>query len=79
MNGKILKPQKAKATRFGTINLNVSVLSSLFAVVVGLLIGFVILLVSNPSQALAAFMAILIGPLKGGMVSIGNVLYYSMP
>ena len=79
MNEKGFKPPKEKNTRFGTINLNVSVLSSLFAVIVGLLIGFVILLVSNPSQAVAAFMAIIVGPIQGGMVSIGNVLYYSMP
>ena len=36
-------------------------LSSLFAIIVGLIVGFIILLVSNPSQAAAGFATIITG------------------
>ena len=38
----------------------VGVLSSVFAIVIGLLVGFVILLICNPSQALPGFVTILV-------------------
>ncbi|MCL2045168.1 MAG: ABC transporter permease [Oscillospiraceae bacterium] len=53
-------------------------LSSLFAIILGLLAGFIILLVSNPSQAVAGFVTILTGGFSD-MFNIGQVLYYSMP
>ena len=54
-------------------------LSSLFAIVVGLLVGFLILLISNPSQAAAGFFTILSGPLTHGMKGMGQVFYYATP
>lgn len=54
-------------------------LASLFAIVVGLLVGLVILLVSNPGQAFAGFATILTGPLTHGMKGIGQVFYFATP
>ena len=53
-------------------------LSSLAAIVVGLLVGFIILLFSNPSQALNGFRAILIGAFVD-MKNIGQVFYFATP
>jgi len=53
-------------------------LSSVLAVIAGLLAGFVILLVSNPSQAFGGFIAILIGGFSD-MFNLGQVLYYAVP
>lgn len=58
---------------------NLGFLSSLFAIIVGLLVGFVILLVSNPSQGLQGFETILTGPLTHGTKGIGQVFYYATP
>ncbi|MEI7884215.1 MAG: ABC transporter permease [Clostridia bacterium] len=55
-----------------------SLLSSLMAIAVGLLVGFIILLVSNPAQAVDGFKAILVG----GFVdkkNLGQVLYFATP
>jgi len=70
---------KPKKRRFGAFTLNLSFLSALMAVVVGLLFGFIILLVSNPEQALSGFAAICLSPITGGMKQIGQVLYYATP
>ena len=53
-------------------------LSSIMAILVGLLAGFIILLVSNPSQAAAGFVTILTGGFSD-MFNLGQVLYYSVP
>lgn len=71
-----IKPQKRL---FGTLTLNVDLLSALMAIVVGMLFGFVIMLISNPSQALDGFAAIIISPLAGGSRSMGQVLYFATP
>jgi simple sugar transport system permease protein len=55
-----------------------AVLSSLMAVVVGLLVGFLVLLFSNPAQATNGFIAILTGGF-GDMKSLGQVLYFGTP
>ena len=55
-----------------------NVLSSLIAILVGLLVGFVILLLSDSSQAVGAFGAILTGGVSD-MKSMGQVLYYATP
>ena len=57
----------------------VRLLSSILAIVVGLLVGLVILLVSNPSQAFAGFAIILMGGFNNGMSSIGSMLYFATP
>lgn len=55
-----------------------NVLSSLMAILIGLLFGLVILLFSNPSQAFEGFGAILGGGLRD-MRSLGQVLYFATP
>jgi simple sugar transport system permease protein len=54
-------------------------LSSIFAIVLGLIFGFIVLVISNPSQAVGGFIAILTGSVTHGMKSIGQVLYYATP
>ncbi len=56
-----------------------SIASSLIAIVVGLAFGFLILLISNPSQAVAGLGIIAAGGFTGGMKGIGQVLYYATP
>lgn len=58
---------------------NLGFLSSLFAIIVGLLVGFLILLVSNPSEAGHGFVTILTGPLTHGAKGVGQVFYYATP
>ncbi|MCL2164046.1 MAG: ABC transporter permease [Oscillospiraceae bacterium] len=53
-------------------------LSSVMAIAVGLLIGLVILLVSNASQALGAFGMILTSGIRSGR-EMGQVLYFATP
>lgn len=57
----------------------VGVLSSVFAIVIGLLVGLIILFLSNPSQALPGFATILTGALTHGMKGVGQVFYYATP
>lgn len=56
-----------------------SFLSSLTAIIIGLIFGFIILLISNPSQAIAGFKIILMGGLTGGLKGIGDTLYFATP
>ncbi len=53
--------------------------SSILAIVIGLLFGFLILLFSHPDQALAGFATILRGGLTGGMRSIGQTINLAVP
>ena len=53
-------------------------LSSILVIIVGLAIGFVVLLISNPSQAFPAFMTILTFG-TGSMRNIGDVLLLATP
>jgi len=73
---KLLKP---KDRTFGTVLLNLNLLSALMAIVVGMLFGLIIMLISNPSQALGGFGAIIISPITGGPRVIGQVLYFATP
>ncbi len=57
----------------------VSAASSLIAILVGLLFGFIILLISNPAQAVRGLGVIASGGFSGGMKGIGQVLYYATP
>ena len=54
-------------------------LSSIFAIVIGLLVGLIVLLICNPQQALPGFATILTGSLTHGMKGVGQVLYYATP
>lgn len=58
--------------------LNFGFLSSLIAIAIGLLFGLIILLVSNPSQALEGFVTILTGAFQD-MRSIGRIMYFATP
>lgn len=53
--------------------------SSVFAIVIGLLFGFVVLLCCNASQALPGFATILTGAFTHGMKGVGQVFYYATP
>lgn len=53
-------------------------LSSVLAVLLGLVAGFVILLISNPAQAVDGFITILTGGFSDKF-NLGMVLYYSAP
>jgi len=55
-----------------------SLFSSLAAILVGLLAGFLVLLISNPNQALHGFRAILVGGFVD-MKNLGQVLYFATP
>jgi simple sugar transport system permease protein len=56
----------------------INVLSSVSAVIVGLLVGLVILLISNASQAFAGFWSILTSGFSN-MRELGQVLYFATP
>ncbi|MCL1805624.1 MAG: ABC transporter permease [Clostridiales bacterium] len=55
-----------------------SALSSFAAIAVGLVVGFVVLLISNPGNAVAGFLTLLSSGL-GDLKSTGQVLYYATP
>lgn len=57
----------------------VGLMSSIFAIIVGLLFGFVVLVISNPSQALPGFFTILTGSFTHGLKGVGQVFYYATP
>lgn len=52
--------------------------ASIFAILIGMLVGFLILLVSNPAKAVPGFLAILTGGMSS-MKNFGQVLYYATP
>lgn len=56
-----------------------SFLSSIIAILVGLLFGFIILLITNPAQALKGLGVILMGGFNGGAKGVGQMLYYATP
>ena len=53
--------------------------SSIVAILCGLIIGFIILLISNNKEAVPGFATILSGPVAHGMKGIGQVFYYATP
>lgn len=53
--------------------------ASVFSIIVGLLFGLVILLISNPDQALEGFGIILKGGISTGAKGMGQVLYFATP
>lgn len=58
--------------------LNFGFLSSIVAIAIGLLFGFVILLISNPPQAVGGFFTILTGAFRD-LRSIGRIMYFATP
>lgn len=53
--------------------------SSILAIFCGLFFGLIILLFSNPSQAIGGFMMILQGGFTDGIQGIGQMFYYATP
>ena len=53
-------------------------ISSIGAIIVGLLVGFIVLIISNPSRALEGLGSILAGSLQSSK-DIGNVFYFATP
>lgn len=61
-------------------NLNLfGLYSSLISIGIGLIIGFIVLALCNPSEAGNGIKTLLFGGFTGGIKSIGNVLYYATP
>lgn len=54
-------------------------MSSVFAILIGLLFGFIILLISNPSQAVEGLGIILKGGFSADGKGMGQVLYFATP
>ena len=57
----------------------VDVSGSVIAIIIGLLFGLVLMLIFNPSEAFKGFSVILSGGFNDGYVSMGNMIYYSVP
>jgi simple sugar transport system permease protein len=53
--------------------------ASLGAIALGLIVGLIVLLISNPAQAFNGFLTILAGGFSGGASGIGQVLYLATP
>ena len=53
--------------------------TSILAILAGLLVGLIVLLATNPSNAFPAFSALITGGFYSGMKTFGNVLYYAVP
>lgn len=53
--------------------------SSLIAILAGLLVGFIILLFTNPDQAMDGFLTILRGGFSGGAKGFGDMLHHATP
>ena len=53
--------------------------ASIIAILAGLIVGFIILLITNPAQALPGFWTILKGGFTGGSKGIGDMIYLATP
>lgn len=60
-------------------NWGISLISAVAAILIGLLFGFIILLISNAKEAVPGFIAILQGGFADGAKGIGDVLYNATP
>lgn len=56
-----------------------AVASSLFAIIIGLVFGYIVLLISNPEKAGEGISTILFGTFESGGEGIGQVLYFATP
>ena len=56
-----------------------SIVSSLLAILMGLVVGFIIILIANPSDALQGLSILLTGGFREGLSSIGQVIYLAVP
>lgn len=69
----------AEALKMKSRKMLISILPSIMAIFAGILIGFIILLLVNPGQALSGLKTILIGSFYKGTKSIGNAFYIATP
>jgi len=53
--------------------------ASVISILIGFAFGFLVLLASNPANAVGGFMTILMGGFSEGMKGTGNVLYFATP
>ncbi len=54
-----------------------NLIASIAACVIGLLVGFLVLFISNPGNALSGFTALLTGAISDGFAGFGNVITYA--
>ncbi|MFW6298080.1 MAG: ABC transporter permease [Bacillota bacterium] len=57
----------------------IKALSSIVAIIAGLLVGLVVMLIANPGQAFPGFLTILAGGFNRGLRSMGDMFYYGAP
>ncbi|MFP4077865.1 MAG: ABC transporter permease [Candidatus Izemoplasmataceae bacterium] len=57
----------------------IKAMSSIVAILAGLLVGFIVMLIANPGGAVSGFTTILTGGFNRGLRSIGDMLYYGVP
>lgn len=70
---------KKKILRILEKDIFVNLLSSIFSIIIGILLGFIILLFSNYHDAPFALRTILLGGFAGGLRGLGQVLYIATP
>lgn len=58
---------------------SIKALSSIAAIIAGLLVGLIIMLIANPGVAIPGFLTILAGGFNRGLSSMGDMLYYAVP
>jgi ABC-type uncharacterized transport system permease subunit len=57
----------------------VSSVSSVLAILIGLLFGFALMVVVSPGESLRGFWIILVGGFNGGLLSIGSMIVFATP
>lgn len=57
----------------------VSAVSSVLAIVIGLLFGFLLMIVVSPSESIQGFRIILTGGLNDGLLSVGSMIVFATP
>ena len=69
-----------KAKKKFDISNHTGILSSLIAIIGGLIIAFIVLMITNPSKGLAAFTTLITGGFQmGGMKNLGTLFYFATP
>lgn len=53
--------------------------SSCIAILIGLIVGALVIFISNSAEALDGLRTLLAGPVEDGMMGLGRVLYYAVP
>jgi len=76
---RALKNKGAKKKSIFENENTVNFISSVMAVICGLLFGFIILFISSPSQAYGGFSMIIQGGFADGISGIGRMLYIAAP